>query len=376
MSRSRPALRSAMVTFRTLAVCCTAATGLGLSVAEAARGAVEVSVVRSELVVRAAGADMNLVAVRPDLLRYAVFNVTSGIAAGEGCVPASSTSVTCDGPLTGGMIMGVRVEGGEERDLVGLDAVDVPVFADGGSGDDAIWGGSGPNSLAGGDGVDRLDGGRRDDRLDGGEGDDLLIGGMGSDTQLGKTGDDILKGDVGEDVLQGGGGEDLVDGGQGADLLGGGGGDDVLVGGPGKDAIEPGPGDDRILGTSGGRDTVTCGPGDQASGEVRQGCEPLQGSRSTPSAWPPEQAATSGSWVKAWALVPGRATKIVVDVRAGRSKRARVCITTRDRGNKPLDRYPATVRVRYAAKATTPRHSRPTDHAKARLGNCRRRSFR
>lgn len=91
--------------------------------------------------------------------------------------------------------------------------------AQGGDGDDTIWGTSGPNALSGGPGADALEGR---------SGGDLLVGGPGADTLSGDNDDDVLAGGPEGDTLLGWDGDDVLDGGAGADsLVGGTGIDDV-----------------------------------------------------------------------------------------------------------------------------------------------------
>jgi Ca2+-binding RTX toxin-like protein len=64
--------------------------------------------------------------------------------------------------------------------------IDIPVFLDGGDGDDHLSGGKGPTAVLGG------------------AGDDILIGSSGRDLIFGGTGEDKLRGKGGDDVLIGG----------------------------------------------------------------------------------------------------------------------------------------------------------------------------
>jgi hypothetical protein len=82
-------------------------------------------------------------------------------------------------------------------------------YADGGTGNDHVWGlGADDVSIQGGDGTDVLQGSPAGDLIAGGAGGDLLIGAGGAD---------ILTGDGGNDTLQGGGGADDLAGGSGPD---------------------------------------------------------------------------------------------------------------------------------------------------------------
>lgn len=183
-----------------------------------------------------------------------------------------------------------------------------PVLADGGPGDDALFGGdpSQPRgafgTFAGGEGNDRLTGAGL---LEGGPGNDLLDGTEEANTLDGGPGDDQVSGRGGDDQIVAGPGSDLVDGGVGRDFYGyprtetkpitiklnglpddghagetanvfaveivetGSGGDTLigsaavesLQGGGGDDRIDGGPGDDELHGDV-GDDSLDGGPGD------------------------------------------------------------------------------------------------------------------
>ncbi len=93
--------------------------------------------------------------------------------------------------------------------------------AEGGSGDDTIFGNPLGNILTGHAG---------NDIIRGGAGNDTLNGIRGRDHLYGQAGDDTLFGGVRHDLLRGGAGSDILHGGQGRDTLRGGYGDDVLYG--------------------------------------------------------------------------------------------------------------------------------------------------
>lgn len=117
----------------------------------------------------------------------------------------------------------------------------------------------------------RADGGPGNDMIFGGNKADLLIGGPGRDSLTGGAGDDVLKGGPGNDNLTGDSwrdavffkpyakpaGRDRIDGGPGNDTIQGGAGADILIGGPGVDTFENNRdrARDRIVG-GGGRDVV------------------------------------------------------------------------------------------------------------------------
>jgi Ca2+-binding RTX toxin-like protein len=84
----------------------------------------------------------------------------------------------------------------------------------------------------GGTGNDNLDGGTGKDKLYGGTGDDNLYGEAGNDTLYGDAGNDDLNGDAGNDSLIGGSGNDELNGfwnGTEFDILTGGGDADKFV---------------------------------------------------------------------------------------------------------------------------------------------------
>jgi len=168
------------------------------------------------------------------------------------------------------------------------DNVTIPVWIDGGKGDDTIKGGSGNDVVLGGAGNDTIGGGGGDDWLfgaagnddiqcgngddiagggkghdiiHGGDGDDLLSGEAGHDAVYGELGDDYCEGAAGKDLLEGGDGSDELMGGGGIDLLFGGNDDDLLDGGGGKDDCRGGAGDDRLKGGA-GRDFLDGDSGD------------------------------------------------------------------------------------------------------------------
>lgn len=111
------------------------------------------------------------------------------------------------------LIESVTVNGRAGNDLIRLDLLPnyVVVRANGGDGDDTIYGSAGDNTLAGGAGNDLLFGQHGNDRLLGGNGQDILGGGKGDDTLEGNAGHDTLTGGTGRDLILGGFGNDLID---------------------------------------------------------------------------------------------------------------------------------------------------------------------
>jgi Ca2+-binding RTX toxin-like protein len=143
---------------------------------------------------------------------------------------------------------------GEGKDKVKIDKkIELPVWIDGGDGDDDLKAGGGDDILLGGAG---------DDKLKGGKGDDVLVGGPGDDDLKGEHGDDILLGGAGDDKLKGGKGDDVLVGGPGDDDLKGEHGDDILLGGAGADKLKGG--NDHLNGGL-GRDKVKQGGSDWGS---------------------------------------------------------------------------------------------------------------
>ena len=169
-------------------------------------------------------------------------------------------------------------EAGDDTIYAGYQVIDSDLrnYADGGDGDDNIFGGSGADILVGGTGNDRIDGfdfqtyhfplGVDNDLIYGGDGDDFIEGKHGADRILGGAGNDTIHGsslqpidgvDDGGDRILGQDGDDELFGGNDADkILGGNGndrllayaGDDFLSGGDGNDFFAGHNGNDSILG--------------------------------------------------------------------------------------------------------------------------------
>jgi Ca2+-binding RTX toxin-like protein len=158
---------------------------------------------------------------------------------------------TFDAEYLRSSIASISFNGGDGNDVF-VNQTDVPSYATGGNGDDALTGGSGN---------DTLDGGAGNDYLNGGAGDDTLYGGAGDDTLHGGDGNDLLDGGDGNDQLYGEGGNDVLVGGAGDDNLRGGAGDDKLYGSDGNDALYGEDGNDQLYG-EGGNDYLDGGTGD------------------------------------------------------------------------------------------------------------------
>jgi Ca2+-binding RTX toxin-like protein len=138
--------------------------------------------------------------------------------------------------------------------------IDLPVFMDGGSGDDHLNAGRGPAVLIGGSGNDKLIGSSSEDRIYGGDGNDFIQGNGGNDLLSGDSGCDVIYGSSGNDQIYGGDGDDWIFGNGGNDKLYGGSGNDWLFGGCGNDLILGEEGNDVLVG-GGGRDTLDGGQG-------------------------------------------------------------------------------------------------------------------
>ncbi len=98
----------------------------------------------------------------------------------------------------------------------------IPMFADGGAGNDVLLGGTGADTLFGGSGAGN-------DYMDGRAGNDTLIAGSGVDQMFGDDGTDWLYGAAG--------GKDYMFGGNGNDYLYGEGSNGFIFGGAGTDMI-------------------------------------------------------------------------------------------------------------------------------------------
>jgi len=142
-------------------------------------------------------------------------------------------------------------------------------FVRGTDADDTLFGAETDDEVFGYHGNDDLYGNGGNDYVDGENGDDTLHGGVGDDELYGRRDDDTLLGNEGDDYIEGARGEDLINGGAG---------NDTLYGNADDDRITGGEGDDRINVVVGGRDSVSCGPGEDtvfvdAGDRVAGNCE-------------------------------------------------------------------------------------------------------
>jgi Ca2+-binding RTX toxin-like protein len=137
------------------------------------------------------------------------------------------------------------LEGGVGDDVLWGNDGDDKLY--GRDGDDAIRTGNGLNVVLGGAGNDNINGNLTGTdtwsrflytgglQADGGEGNDFIFGSSSDDSLIGGAGNDFLVGDTGNDNLKGGDGDDTLHGGDGDDTLDGGAGYNELQGGDGND---------------------------------------------------------------------------------------------------------------------------------------------
>jgi Ca2+-binding RTX toxin-like protein len=116
----------------------------------------------------------------------------------------------------------LEIRGGGGNDLLGtLGSKKVPIFVDGGGGNDSFSGATieAKCTLLGGAGDDVLNGGPKDDSLNGGGGNDSLNGQAGNDRLIGDKGIDQLLGGDGNDTIFANEGkrDKSIDGGAGTD---------------------------------------------------------------------------------------------------------------------------------------------------------------
>jgi Ca2+-binding RTX toxin-like protein len=137
------------------------------------------------------------------------------ITPGKGCraVKGDKTKVRC---TTSKAPTRVRVYTYDRNDVV-VNHTGLGMTADGGTGDNKLYGGPRADTLTGDSGVDYLYGNGGNDTLDGYEGNDRLWGGDGDDFLEGGYGNDALAGGNGHDSLLGQDGNDREYGGPGVD---------------------------------------------------------------------------------------------------------------------------------------------------------------
>jgi Ca2+-binding RTX toxin-like protein len=229
------------------------------------------------------------------------------IKAGKGCKSVSSKKVRCK---TSAKTASLRIALGDKNDWV-KNKTSVYMFADGGTGNDTLYGGSAGEQLQGYSGNDKIYGYGGNDKLFGESGVDVISGGAGWDVLSGGSSNDKLYGDSGRDTLRGESGADLLSGGSEVDVAFGGSGDDWIYGGNGQyldgtliygdtlygeggndtirgegdtDIIEGGDGVDRLIGGDGMDEVLGNGGNDQIWGEG--GDDVLAGDNFDYSTWP------------------------------------------------------------------------------------------
>ncbi|BEL10809.1 hypothetical protein Q0Z83_090000 [Actinoplanes sichuanensis] len=245
--------RSAWLPRAGLVLLVTVSGGLVSTPASAAATGVVSVVEKTKVRYKAAAGKQNRVVVTRSG-RTIVVDDQVAIRAGVGCkqVEGDRTKVSCalsKAPTR------VQVYTYDRYDAV-TNRTDLPMSADGGTGNDILVGGRRGDRLLGGAGADRLYGGAGQDYLDGRHGNDLIFGGdgadmihgwLGNDTLHGGNGDDHVWGEEGDDRIHGEAGQDDLAGYQGSDYLHGGDGDDSLAG----DVYTDGIAADVMLGGAG-----------------------------------------------------------------------------------------------------------------------------
>ncbi|GAA3866131.1 calcium-binding protein [Streptomyces lacrimifluminis] len=137
-----------------------------------------------------------------------------------------------------GSVGGNYIQGGKGDDTVtaGSDS-----SVDAGDGNDTVHIGA-QSWVRGQNGVDKLYADGVDSHADGGTGNDFVYGGAGHQTLWGGDANDTVRGGTGDDTIYGGPGNDILYGNSGNDTIQGNSGNDKVYGGPGKDTLTGGPG--------------------------------------------------------------------------------------------------------------------------------------
>jgi len=141
-----------------------------------------------------------------DLRRLITYTVRRGevLRAGPGCVRLRGPRVTaivvaCGAPSqtqVNAVTLKVNLGGGGDFfQPAGLDDRQPRIVADGGAGNDTIYGTILSDDIKGGAGDDKLFGSNDVDNVDGGAGNDLILGGPGDDGLVGGAGRDDIYGD-------------------------------------------------------------------------------------------------------------------------------------------------------------------------------------
>jgi hypothetical protein len=152
-----------------------------------------------------AGGD-NIANAGTDNLRLISFTVARGdvLETGPGCVRlrgprVTRVVVTCGAPSrthVNAVTLKVNLGGGNDTFVAApWDDIQPRIDADGGAGNDTIYGSTNSDDIVGGSGDDKLFGLDDVDNIDGGDGADLIFGGAGDDGLVGGAGADRVYGD-------------------------------------------------------------------------------------------------------------------------------------------------------------------------------------
>jgi RTX calcium-binding nonapeptide repeat (4 copies) len=341
--------------------------------------AATVSVSEGQMIVATTGAGRNVIDVTPDGLAFRVYDSFDTVEAGEGCVSLSPNEAVC-----GGMVMVIRVDGGDGDDLLGLWDVKVPVIARGGDGNDLIETGDAADEIHSGSGRDAVEGGKGNDTLMGGADGDRVEGGPGRDGLDGEAGDDVVLGGDGDDDASGGNANDLVNGGAGDDQLAGGAGTNAIVATLGSDTVTTGIRADTVYSRGHSLTRLRCR---FTRRSPRKDCSRTHArvvESRPPKVWPQSseakasdakasgRAGAANVGVLVFARRPSNAKKLSVQVDTEKIRRRRVCIRIFDSERDFLGRFPKRVSTPKDS-VKSPRLAAHYATGKLRKKGCRRR---
>ncbi|MEL6105422.1 MAG: tandem-95 repeat protein [Planctomycetota bacterium] len=134
---------------------------------------------------------------------------------------------------------------GQGDDLVSTGSGHDTIYTDGG--DDRIEDSGGNNWIWSGRGDDFIQTGAGNDRIFSGRGDDLVLAGDGRNRVWSGDGDDLVISGSGRDLIWGGNGNDAISSGDGNDWVDGGRGDDLIIAGAGRDFVDGASGRDLVV---------------------------------------------------------------------------------------------------------------------------------
>ena len=147
----------------------------------------------------AGGAESSLITIGTGMTGQSIRD-SAGITATAGCSQIAADMVYC-GALAPGTTIYAMLGGGNDR-FGSIALVARIAYADGGTGNDQLYGDSATNELRGGPGRDIVNGNA---------GNDILVGGSGRDQLYGGTGNDVISADDGvADAVDCGEGRDAV----------------------------------------------------------------------------------------------------------------------------------------------------------------------